>query len=335
MTYVKPGADALRYVTLDTLWNTAFPDREYLIEPVLRDQESMMLWAPSGLGKTMVALSVALAVAGGGSFLGWTAPKARKVLLVDGEMHTKDLTDRLTMLSGAVHGIDKDAAARNLTVLARTYQSPDAEFPDLGQQTGQDQLFGRIRADDYELVILDNFSTLANVADENDASAMSPVLAVLMRLKQAGVACLLVHHSGKTGATYRGSSKLATTFEVILGLKAPGASLAAAKGTAFETEWTKFRGRRTDATRSRLVHLDETEGGVAVWKWQRSPDDEALELVALLQTGTFRTQADLAAAAGYSTGKVSKLKYRAISLGLITEEEWKECLAGEVENADF
>ena len=82
-----------------------------------------------------------------------------------------------------------------------------------------------------DLVVLDNFATLAEVADENEAAAMSPVLTFLLRLKQADVACVLVHHSGKNGGTYRGSSKLATTFEVILGLKQHDDAVAGAGAT--------------------------------------------------------------------------------------------------------
>lgn len=72
-----------------------------------------------------------------------------------------------------------------------------------------------------ELVLLDNFSTLCEVMDENDAAAMTPTLGFLLRFKQARIACVLVHHSNKGGETFRGSSKLATTFEVIIGLMKP------------------------------------------------------------------------------------------------------------------
>ncbi len=43
-------------------------------------------------------------------------------------------------------------------------------------------------------------------------------LHVLLRMKSAGVATILVHHAGKGGANYRRSSKLDATFEVVAGL---------------------------------------------------------------------------------------------------------------------
>lgn len=288
----------------------------------------MMVWAPSGVGKTMLTLTVALAVAGGGAVFGWTAPEPRKVLLVDGEMNIVDLQERLRSLAGTVTGFDAVAAGKNLTVVARQYQDPDAAFPDLATPEGRECVFKLIRETGADLVVLDNLSTLATLEDENDAAKMSPALAFLMRLKQAGVGCILVHHSGKAGTSFRGSSKLATTFEVILGLKS-SPTVPGSFGTAMDLEWTKFRGKRSEAVEGRRVHLDEA-GGVLSWHWKLSEHEEARQLVALVKTGEYRTQAQLATKLAMSTGKLSGLKHDAFGAGLITPEEWEEYLrAGE------
>ena len=109
-------------------------------------------------------------------------------------------------------------------------------------------------------VICDNFSTLAEVADENEAAAMSPVLKFLMRMKQAGRATILVHHSDKTGSNYRGSSKLATTFEIIIGLHRIEGR-AAGDGAGFELKWGKYRGKPTAATKDIEVTLEDVPDG--------------------------------------------------------------------------
>ena len=75
----------LRMRDLDDLLELKLPPRDYLISPWLKQFESAMVWAPPGVGKTMFCLSLALAIAGGGEFLGWKAPKPRKVLFFDGE----------------------------------------------------------------------------------------------------------------------------------------------------------------------------------------------------------------------------------------------------------
>lgn len=214
--------EALKLITLEDLLNRPFPGREDIIGPWLRTGESAMLWAAAGTGKTMLALTLAVMVAGGGSALGWHSPKPRKVLYVDGEMAVEDLKERAARLIETVEGIDREAAGRNLLILSRTYQEPETVFPDMAQRDrekgrcGQDRYLDVALEHGAELFVADNFSTLAEVSDENEAAAMTPVLAFLLRLKQHRMACLLVHHSGKEGGSYRGSSKLATTFEVIL-----------------------------------------------------------------------------------------------------------------------
>jgi DNA invertase Pin-like site-specific DNA recombinase len=61
-----------------------------------------------GVGKSLFALSAALAVAGGGEFLGWTTAKKEggwRVLYIDGEMHIADIQERANLLLDAVPGL--------------------------------------------------------------------------------------------------------------------------------------------------------------------------------------------------------------------------------------
>lgn len=317
----------LRMVSLQKLKQRQFRLREDVIGPWLREGESAMLWAPSGLGKSMLALTIALAVAGGGKVCGWNFDKPRPVLFLDGEMHIQDLRDRLVMLAGTIEGLDQDAADRNLMLLSRQDQDAEVNFPDLAQRAGQDEVLTRALGMKAELLIADNFSTLAEVADENDAAAMSPVLTMLMRFKQAGIATILVHHSDKTSSNYRGSSKLATTFEVIIGLHRLDGR-AAADGTGFELRWGKFRGKPTGATRDTEVTLIETPEGKTIWAVAPASSGEMLALLDAVRSGRFGSQDAIAAELGWGKAKVSKLKGRAVGKGEITRAEWDTCLEG-------
>ncbi|MFD1378908.1 AAA family ATPase [Fodinicurvata halophila] len=120
--FAVPGSDTrvsktyrLRAPTLGKLLDSEFPERRHLLSPWLRQQETAMVYAETGVGKSMFAASVALAVAGGGEFLGWR-PKLRegergyRVLYVDGEMHIQDIQDRMRVLIKAVPGVDLEAA---------------------------------------------------------------------------------------------------------------------------------------------------------------------------------------------------------------------------------
>ncbi len=315
----------LRTRTLGDLLDAPIPVREYLLEPLIREGESMMLWAAPGVGKTMVALSIALAVAGGGRFLAWAAPKPCKVLYVDGEMHLADLQDRLRSLATTIPGFDVGAARGNLTVLARQDQDPEADFPDLATDEGQAFILDKARREEFSLVILDNFSVLADVDDENDAAAMSPVLAFLMRMKQANVATMLLHHSSKGGDNYRGSSKLATTFEVIAGLET-AKGVESRHSSAFDMTFGKFRGKRNDTIEATTAWLQEGSDGALTWHHKMSDDAQLRRLVDAVGSCRFITQKDLATTLNVSTGKLSAMKTLAIGRGFIREDEWTRCM---------
>jgi hypothetical protein len=316
----------LSITTLAALFARNFQERHHLLTPWLRQGESALIWSAPGVGKSMLSLSLALAVGGGGSCLGWQSPAPRKVLLVDGEQHIQDIHDRAKMLMQTIEGIDAGEAGKNVTILARQDQDPCSEFPDLAEEEGRDKIFRRAMSSKIDMIILDNFSTLATVEDENAASAFNPIITFLLQMKQAGIATILVHHSNKTGKDFRGSSKLATTFEVILGLQRP-TSNEHKFGTAFDLEWTKYRQKREDTLRGRSVWLEEDPDGAISWKYELSQDEEGIELVALVRSCKFTTQAELATEMGVSTGKLSPLKWRAINgQRLISTSEWDDCL---------
>jgi RecA-family ATPase len=54
-----------------------------------------------------------------------------------------------------------------------------------------------VREEGVNLIILDNFSTLGEVEDENAASSFNKLTEFLLLLKTAGCAIILVHHAGK------------------------------------------------------------------------------------------------------------------------------------------
>ena len=325
MTTGKRESAALKTITLGQLLAHPFPNREDLVAPWLRQGESAMLWASPGLGKTMLALTLALTVAGGGTVLGWTAPKPRPVLYVDGEMHAQDLRDRLEMLAGTVEGCDLEAASRNLRLMSRQFQGGNVQFPDLAKGTDQDVVLREAARVKAELVIIGNFSTCCEVPDENEASAMNPVLNFLLRMKQCGRACILVHHSGKTGADFRGSSKLATTFEVIIGLHRLDGR-AVGDGAGFELRWGKYRGRPSAATREMEVTLDGTEGAPQ-WHHKPAAGAEMQALVDAVQSCRYKTQREIATYLGWDASQVTRLKAKAIGSGAITQAGWDTCMA--------
>jgi hypothetical protein len=245
---------------------------------------------------------------------------------VDGEMNMHDLQDRFAALAKGAEVGGAETAGENIAILARQAQDPEWEFPDLGDRRWQNRLLQRARRWGAELVILDNLSTLAVVDDENAASATAPVVQFLMRMKAAGIAVLLCHHSGKSGESYRGSSNLATTFEVIAGLSPPK-DAAVRHGTAFDLSFGKFRGKRSEAHAETTAWLQEdAHTGSLKWDWKKSDAAILNQVVAAIRSETFAFDKEAAKHLGMPTSTFNRKKDRAIGAKLISREEWAACL---------
>src|SRR5436853_282667 len=76
----------------------AGPARQpFILEPILAPGTLALIYGPPGVGKSFLALGLALAAAGAGSMLGWTTPRPHKVLYLDGEMRRETVTERLRL----------------------------------------------------------------------------------------------------------------------------------------------------------------------------------------------------------------------------------------------
>lgn len=286
-----------------------------------------MIYAPSGVGKSFLSLAIALAVASGGEVLGWRASKSRKVLIIDGEMDEHDHRSRASMLLEAMPDGDREAALTNLNFLNYQDQEPETWFPDIADEDGRDFVVEYATSLGAELVILDNFSTLATVDDENAASSFNPVIDLMRRLQRAGVSVILVHHSRKSSGgegSYRGSQKMSVTFHVIIRLEHQN-GLPSHDGLAFDMHFEKVRRKRTsdvESARVALTYLD----GKPVWKKDPLSDGRLRDLVDLIRSRDYPHQAELAKVMDISKGQVTKLRHKAIHAGLISMDEWSQCL---------
>ena len=94
----QPPRSILRPIGFNDFLCLDMPPREMLLDPILPERSLAMLYAPRGLGKTLLGLSIGLAVASGARLLRWTAPQQRRVLYIDGEMPLVSLQERLRLI---------------------------------------------------------------------------------------------------------------------------------------------------------------------------------------------------------------------------------------------
>jgi hypothetical protein len=217
----------------EELLTTQFPPRNMMLSPWLPDKGLAMVYAERGIGKTWIALSIAHAVASGGEFLCWRAPRPRKVLYLDGEMPAQTLQERY---AAVVKASMRDAPRENFRLAAADCQQDG--LPDLANEKAQ--RFYEATIAGAELIICDNLSTLAHGLRENEADSFGPVQGWLLSQRAAGRSVLLVHHAGKGGAQ-RGTSRKEDTLDTVISLSRPP-GYSPTEGARFEVRFTKSRG---------------------------------------------------------------------------------------------
>jgi hypothetical protein len=290
------SSTALCPIGLEDFLTRPFPPREMVCAPWLPVAGLAMLYAPRGVGKTHVALGLAYAVASGGRFLKWHAPKPRRVLVIDGEMPAITLQDRLLAISqGSTLKPPGDDYLRILASDLERNGLPDLSSPD-GQQR-YDAILGQA-----DLIIIDNISTLCRSGRENDAESWLPVQSWALAQRRANRSVLFVHHGGKGGAQ-RGTSRKEDVLDSVVSLRRPE-DYSPAEGARFEVHFEKSRGfTGTDA--------EPFEAALTISGWAVRDLNDALEdrVMALKEDGL--TQREIAAEIGRSLGTVNAILKKA------------------------
>lgn len=295
----------IKVLTLQDLLCYPFPEPEIILAPWLTTQSLTMIHAWRGVGKTHVALNVAMAVASGGSFLGWSAPKARSVLYLDGEMPGSAMRKRAL-------GI---LAERSPSVIGNLLRivTPDAQqgaMPDLVTQAGQAAV--EAAALEAEVIIVDNISTLCRATGpENEAESWRAPQEWALRMRRQGKSVVFIHHSGKGGGQ-RGSSKREDTLDVVIHLRKPE-DYTPDQGARFQVHFEKFRHGFGEEARPFEARLTTGARGGATWSWDylKSPDNE--EMLKLLAAG--HTQDEVAKSLGVHKSTVSRAAKKARETG--------------------
>ena len=152
------------------------------------------------VGKSVVAIDLALALASGSSWLGHVVPQRRRVALISREDAPQETARRLKLLSAGT-------AARGEYNWGQIWvntmdQSPEFLLDHIDQV---DALIRELQMEQFDLAIFDVFRNL-HTGNENDNEVMAAVLAALTRIqREARCAVLLLHHVSKmqTGNIFR------------------------------------------------------------------------------------------------------------------------------------
>jgi hypothetical protein len=153
-----------------------------------------------------------------------------------------------------------------------------------------------------------------SLEDENSATAWNPLNSLVVALKGAGVAVVLVHHAGKGGG-YRGSSALATTLETIVNLEKV-ADEEACGDARFRVNIEKSRAHGVPECQGKVLRL--TNG---TWVVEVDELGEAARVVRMARSLRYVSQRELADAMGVIPMVVSRILHKADAMGICTKEE--------------
>ena len=210
---------------------------DFIIEPILPVNNSMMVDSPTGAGKTYVMLYMAYAVAiGAPDCFVWPVPAARRVVYVDGEMDASTLQERLTEIAKGWGNI----------LPSRTFFktiTPDLQ-PKFPPRINTKE--GRLRIEEHLqegcLQVLDNLSTLCPGGDDEESEDWAAIQEWILYLRRKKIATAVVHHAGKSG-TQLGTSKKEHQLSSNLRLKSTGRP---EEGLKVEARLDKLRRRGKD-----------------------------------------------------------------------------------------
>lgn len=166
-------------------WNQSFPAEDWLIEPIIPRNQLVVIFAPGGTGKSLLALYIAAALATGKEIFAEPKPPT-SVLYMDYEMSQAVLYERLTAM-----GYGKD------TDLTRLHYASLPPIGSLDKPEGAKQICDLARTCQAELVIIDTFARAVEGA-ENDADTVRNFYRwTAMNLKQEGRSLMRIDHAGK------------------------------------------------------------------------------------------------------------------------------------------
>lgn len=318
---------SFRSFTYTTLMKECEVVQETILYPFIKDGGAVMIYAGSGLGKSFYSMGIAVAIATGTEYLGYKAPRNRRVKYIDGEMSIYDLNKRV---EGAIGSKGNDIKfielLNNNLLLANRELSTDAntKFFDIGTQEDINKIVKELIDEGVEVVVFDNFSTLAlGIEDENSASSFNITLELILRLKSVGILPIVIHHSNKTGSAYRGTTKIEAVFSIIIGLHYIK-ELNKKLGAGFTIKFDKNRNEYSELTDSRSVQLlkDSME-----WVEIDNDNSKLVDLVDAIKSLNYINQTELGVALGAGQSTIHRWIKKAIAFDLITQKKYDDCVS--------
>jgi predicted ATP-dependent serine protease len=186
------------------------PPLAWLVEGTILEESVVILYGPSGVGKTFVALDLALSITEGRPWLGMST-KQGSVVYVQAESPR-----------GMVPRADAWAAHHSVTLGEKFHVVPDAV--QLMDSVSVSAFIKTVEPVDPVVIFIDTLSRAFVGGEENSAKDVGTLLNGARRISQeTGATVILIHHTGKDlDGGERGSSAFRGNVDTTLSLKKSG-----------------------------------------------------------------------------------------------------------------
>ena len=282
--------------------NLSIAERPSLLGDWFKAGDTGYIYGKRGLGKSWLALLMARALAESGTYGPWIAPRACRVLYVDGEMSADDLRARNSALR------QKQGELMFLSHQVLFDRTRKALCLSDGAQ--QAELTGLCESTKIDVLILDNVACLFRGIEENSADDWRDQIENwLLDLRRRGIAVVIVAHAGRNTATMRGTSKREDAAFWIIRLDEVSGS-DDQHGAKFVTRFVKNRNAPNDPA---SLEWSIRPDGKRVLVTYREADN--LTLFRQWIEDGLETCGEIAEEMGLSKGQVSKLAKKAENAG--------------------
>jgi putative DNA primase/helicase len=261
----------------------------------------------------MFGIGLAEAIVRGEQFGPWKAGESVSELYLDGEMTVQDTQDRLRQLD---HTSDRKSP---LHIYSDAYAShlgmPRAHLANPDWRMSMKRI---LLAKGIKLWVVDNLASLTAGIDENSKKDWDPINSWLLELRFAGIATVLLHHTGKGGAQ-RGTSAREDNLDVSILLKRPS-NYIPLDGARFVVKFEKARVRTRCLPSLADVEfrLVEDEKGRAVWIWKSTKGVIKVEVLKMIHEDM--NYDAISKQLGITKGRITQIKKEGKEKGWLDEK---------------
>ena len=200
-------------------------------------------------------------------------------MYIDGEMP-------LSMMKERMGKIVADNQSNNDCIYFINPDTQENGISNLATTKGQQEVDVHIK--DYDLIILDNLSTLLRSGKENEGESWLPIQEWALRHRSKGKSMVFIHHAGKSGQQ-RGTSRREDALDTVIALKRPS-DYKSDQGARFEVHFEKARGLYGEDLEPIECNLSTDTKGNLSWTHRTIEESTHQKVINMYKEGLNQTE---------------------------------------------